>query len=379
MTEESCRKFLSKFQKKLSKKDVSDAELKKAFKTLARLLKNVLNAPDNPKFRLIKTDNPAISTIFENNRKLLQYLILVGFTDKSKKENKFELVGELAPSELDTVYRAYMTLVETCVKSFSKGGFSMSVESFPGYVTGKEFNPYKTIKFSTNSLSKEKKKPAQGSRFEKALKKLYLEREQIMESAGLPKRYFVAFTSLSEAMKFQKEGEESSDEENSKIVRKANKRLVMLAKRAQDKQSKRSKQFSTLAMREFEKLKDQPVFTRALIRVKFPDGTVLQAFFSPREKVSDVISYFAQYLKTKSDMYLFMAPPKKILEEDMSLEDAKLLPCVRLYAGFHDSVPDSLFKRTLTKDLEAKQWKNIRNKEKYTFSSNFIKYVKVSV
>ena len=52
-----------------------------------------------------------------------------------------------------------------------------------------------------------------------------------------------------------------------------------------------STQFTSKRKKEFEDLVKKPLFTESKIRVKFPNNSVFEAFFSPKETLHDVISF----------------------------------------------------------------------------------------
>mmetsp|Transcript_36088 Transcript_36088/g.32473 ORF Transcript_36088/g.32473 Transcript_36088/m.32473 type:complete len:110 (+) Transcript_36088:782-1111(+) len=62
------------------------------------------------------------------------------------------------------------------------------------------------------------------------------------------------------------------------------KEAILWAKKLEE-----SQQFGSRRKKEFEQLLKAPLFTETKIRVKFPNNTVWEATFSPREKVKDVM------------------------------------------------------------------------------------------
>ena len=57
------------------------------------------------------------------------------------------------------------------------------------------------------------------------------------------------------------------------------------------KELEASQQFTSRRKKEFEELLKKPVFTETKIRIKFPNSHVLEAKFSPKEKLKDVVNF----------------------------------------------------------------------------------------
>ena len=67
---------------------------------------------------------------------------------------------------------------------------------------------------------------------------------------------------------------------------------------------------------ELDRIKKLAHHTRTKIRVKFPDGYILQGTFGALEKVSDVLEFVKENLATKDrQFYLFETPPKRKLNK----------------------------------------------------------------
>ena len=59
----------------------------------------------------------------------------------------------------------------------------------------------------------------------------------------------------------------------------------------------------------------QPNHTRSNVRVKFPDGYLLQGTFGAKEQIEDIYQFVTDNLFTgnKREFYLYETPPKKEL------------------------------------------------------------------
>ena len=106
-------------------------------------------------------------------------------------------------------------------------------------------------------------------------------------------------------------------------------------------QEKKSK-FQNKRYAELDKLINSPNHTRTSIRVKFPDGYILQGTFGALENVGDIHKFVQDHLFYKADQrqfYLYETPPKKVFDEKSyktTLNIAKLVPSCMIYFGWKD-------------------------------------------
>lgn len=100
--------------------------------------------------------------------------------------------------------------------------------------------------------------------------------------------------------------------------------------------------FQNKRYKELDRLVHSPNHTRANIRVKFPDGYLLQGTFGAKEKVKDLYEYVQKnlfYSDGSKNFYLYETPPKKVLGPDSltkTLYESKLVPSCMLYFGWTD-------------------------------------------
>ncbi|KAK3703121.1 hypothetical protein RRG08_002979 [Elysia crispata] len=127
------------------------------------------------------------------------------------------------------------------------------------------------------------------------------------------------------------------------------------------------------AVRRFE---DQPLLTTAMrnermesmfdnydrivIRVQFPDRSILQGLFRPREPVSALRSFVQENIENKDDkFYLYTTPPKEVLKDDTtSLAISKLAPAAFVYYGsktHRDTYVNSKLRSNMKPRLEAEK------------------------
>ena len=91
-----------------------------------------------------------------------------------------------------------------------------------------------------------------------------------------------------------------------------------------------------------EQLVKAPHHTRSSIRVKFPDGLLLQGTFGAKETIEDVYKFVSEHLFYKPDQrqfYLYETPPRKVFDEKtykLNLMKAKLVPSCMIYFAWKD-------------------------------------------
>jgi len=110
-------------------------------------------------------------------------------------------------------------------------------------------------------------------------------------------------------------------------------------KRMEEERKKREEGgFTTKAMRDLEKMKKAKVYSHAQIRVNFPDGTNLHAKFLPREKVSSIRSViksaFQPSLVESLDFDLYVAPPRRLLDNTKRLDEEELVPAAKIHVSW---------------------------------------------
>lgn len=87
---------------------------------------------------------------------------------------------------------------------------------------------------------------------------------------------------------------------------------------------------------QLENVKKQAHHTRAKIRVKFPDGYILQGTFGAKEKVKTIIDFVKESIVLKDrPFYLFETPPRRVLSKmNQTLHASRMVPSCMLYFGW---------------------------------------------
>ncbi|CAL8332197.1 unnamed protein product [Merluccius merluccius] len=91
----------------------------------------------------------------------------------------------------------------------------------------------------------------------------------------------------------------------------------------------------TKALKESQLKEKMERYPKVVLRVQFPDRHVLQGFFRPLETVAAVRKFVRTYLQDPQlNFYLFLTPPKTILDESsVTLFQANLFPGALVYFG----------------------------------------------
>ncbi|XP_044269281.1 tether containing UBX domain for GLUT4 [Tribolium madens] len=108
----------------------------------------------------------------------------------------------------------------------------------------------------------------------------------------------------------------------------------------------------TSAMRNLEESKKQlrqlHKYKQSVIRVQFPDRSILQGSFKPSETVKDIKDFVTSYLEDPNvDFHLYTTPPKNILSEESKLLEIGCVPGALLHLGTNDGGSSVCLKSTL--------------------------------
>jgi len=111
-----------------------------------------------------------------------------------------------------------------------------------------------------------------------------------------------------------------------------------------------NQQLRTSQLRKLEENKKQlrqmHRYKKAIIRVQFPDRTVIQGTFKPTETVQDVLDFIRSYLEDQNlDFYIYSTPPKSILNKDSRLLEVDCVPGALLYFGAVQDQKENFLKR----------------------------------
>ncbi|GBP19847.1 Tether containing UBX domain for GLUT4 [Eumeta japonica] len=73
-------------------------------------------------------------------------------------------------------------------------------------------------------------------------------------------------------------------------------------------------------------------YKNVVVRIQFPDQIILQGVFEPVNTIKDIINFIKQHLRSPEEPFqIFTTPFKESLDPNLTLLDAKLVPCVLIH------------------------------------------------
>ncbi|CAH1274452.1 ASPSCR1 [Branchiostoma lanceolatum] len=110
---------------------------------------------------------------------------------------------------------------------------------------------------------------------------------------------------------------------------------LMMADLSRARRDMEDESMMTGAMRAQREVEMVQKYPKTVIRVQFPDRTVLQGFFRPMETVPALTDFVKSNLADpSSSFYLYTTPPRCVLDKpSMTLYQAKLFPAVVVHFG----------------------------------------------
>ncbi|KAL6751657.1 hypothetical protein V8C86DRAFT_2774182 [Haematococcus lacustris] len=107
-----------------------------------------------------------------------------------------------------------------------------------------------------------------------------------------------------------------------------------LARAAEVKRKEEASGLKTQAMREAEERAREQAFSSIAVRVRFPDGLVMQAAFAASEPLGALKAAVAQLLLPGTAFTLFVTPPKQVLKDmTQSFYKAGLVPAAHVHCA----------------------------------------------
>ncbi|XP_023936003.2 UBX domain-containing protein 6 [Bicyclus anynana] len=119
----------------------------------------------------------------------------------------------------------------------------------------------------------------------------------------------------------------------------------------------KSQMLRTKAMREKDELREMRKYKFAIIRIRFPDGILLQGTFSVYERYQDIHDFVQENLEHSGLPFVLNTPTgHKLVEEDdanKTLIDLRLVPATVLTFAWHNSIIEDI-NRSPNKDVYLK-------------------------
>ena len=344
-----------------------DSSTKDCLVTLLRMIDNVLSKPNEPKVRSIRCANVAFDKKVGQCKGGYEFLYSIGWLPRyaalggsSGIPEVLELAAENESRE--TLLRGRQTLVQSALRDLQLSSDDLpKLPKAPETLTASTlaqppastrpsnsrgstgFNVYKTHSHNIQSAAMGAPDPYSDasstlSSTERQLQQLQTKKDRLeseMQASIEADRGLVAYlpgqgpvvAGPSTASSGSSAGKSDSS---------------LVAARMKRMQEERKKQeeggFTTKAMRDLEKLKKGRAYSHATIRVNFADGSHIHAKFLPKEKVSSIRSIiksaFLPSVGDGLDFDLYVAPPRRLLDEDKTLNDEELVPAAKIHVSW---------------------------------------------
>lgn len=333
-------------------------------RTLLKAVSNIVRYPGEPRYRSLRVQNASVVKITELYENSLEFLVLLGFKLEGDRIS-------LLRSNASDLHIGLTVLKEAAL---SVGISQDEVNTITGElsISAETFDPYASMVVNIGAATK----PLGGnSKMEDEVQRLEEKREAIMKAAGIPDRRLRVFEpkTSSEAKRFSLKKRASLAPV--KLTTSNDSAVVKEAVKSKLEAQRRSQKFSTKAMRDLEKLKRSKVFTQTVIRVQFPDRTILEARFSPTETMHDVLAHVNKCLKEPkvTPVVLYQTPPYRVLDLNTTLDKLGLKPAALIHAAWEKDAPENDYLRP---DLEEQLY---QQREQKNVNTDAVEYPKTSV
>jgi len=282
---------------------------------LEKVLSNIVKDPSNEKFRTLSLTNEKLKQNFFAYPSIFDILSIVGFRKKDD-------ILHIQSQELN------ITFINQVLKEID----SLKQKT----IERQAFDPYKSSFSATgdvnmsNIVNQTSSNYDYGQKLEELkIKRLnavkpYIENKEVKLLVLDPNVSIQSFLSTRDEFL-----EEDDTKTHDYLIKQE---IMRWAKEFDDNQ-----QFSSRRRKEFDQLLKQPLFTESRIRVRFPNNQILEAKFSPREPVKNIVDLVRKYLVNPNwDFYLYMTPPVQKITSynwNKTLEEAEMVPNMLLYFG----------------------------------------------
>lgn len=279
-----------------------------------------LSAFNDLKYRSMNLLNPAFQQKIGSVPLAMQYLKLLGFQNDAKQifvQNPDQALFLSELEELNKLAVKYNLPEKQIPEKFNPFKSSISTTNFSVPKLAEGQNNFSSISDEISRLKENR---------EKAINHIQINRD--------PRIYRL----LNEEAKISSQYTEDP-EADEEIIRKNIQSFMV--------QREKSTVFQNKRKNELEKLRSQEFCVKVGVKIRFPDGFILEGSFSVKETMKQVYEFVRQYIIYQKDFYLFTTPPKEIIKESKeSLK--KFMPAVIFQFSWTDeSKTDSYLKSRL--------------------------------
>jgi hypothetical protein len=223
---------------------------------------------------------------------------------------------------------------------------NMSADDLPKYnkppavsTTAIEFNPYKSNRH--NATGQPQQPDAYESTTETKLKQLQSRQERLeaqLQGRQLQNRELVALRPNEEQQ--QQQVHNITTTTTTSDLPSDGALLAQRLKRLEQERKEREEGgFTTKAMRELQKMKHQKVYSHVKLRIQFPDACAIEAKFLPKETVETVKQVVQECLVSPHEFDLYVAPPRRLLNESQTLQQEGLVPAAKCFVSWKGGGP----------------------------------------
>lgn len=279
--------------------------LRECIETLQIIIYNISSTnPIDDRVRRLKKSNPKFNAKVGRHQLAVDYLKKIGF--REERENLF-----MPDVNFEDINRTLEEINEFAENIGIPAKIAPRLES---KMEIEEFDPYKSTFTQRNpDIPKIVTREHDPIAIIEEIKKIEESHDQLARQTSVsrdPVVYIIQGNNLNAALNRLNEEEKSrqNQEDEERQLHLINIQKVMKEREAMSNfQNKRKKQLEALQKRE--------VYTRTLVRIRFPDRTLLQGTFSVKETERDIYTFVARSLaQAGRNFHLFFAPPKTIVK-----------------------------------------------------------------
>lgn len=281
-----------------------------SLKVLQTIITNLLAHPEEQKYRSLKKNNSKLQQSLWRYLFMEQLFIMLGFEYDADSNSLYipeERIDIGALIHLNDLIRDEIEDTENKPKMDPyKPGFSSTNPNFNIVEVG-EMSGY------------------ENSKFQEQLDKLKSERDQLMKHHKISQN--VNIYKKSGKPKLNSLITDTNEEKERKEINQVE--LNIFKKKIAEFQDKYMKdmKFSNARKKEFEEFLKKPLYLDSTIKIKLPNGYVIESNFSSNQRLSDVFGLLDQYLLYPDGYYLYIPPntKQKYQKQDVTTNDKRLI------------------------------------------------------
>jgi len=324
-----------------------DADSCECVKTLIRMLDNLLHKPHDPKVRTIRLGNAAFNKKVGSRKGGIEFVQACGFqrqtaaapllSAQDSGEEQLVLVNE-SQSHLVTARRLLST---RAVQDLGVNHEELPVFRPPPLPTSvqqaasssADFNPYAGHRFDAKSAAVGANLGPDSNYVSTTETELSRLKNQ---QAALERKRKANLDPSWRAFRPNEPVVVRSIATNKTAAKQTTDASLIAGrlKRQQEAQKQRS-QFTTKAMRDLARIKNQKVYSHATLTVHFPDGHNITGQFVPTTSIAAVKERLVKdcFLEgMASDFDLYITPPRRVLQKSLQEED--LVPAAKIFVSW---------------------------------------------